>query len=84
MVEFVTDRMTYVILRGPWRDIIVLNIHAPTEDKNNNMKGSYYEELEGVFHIFLKYHMKMLEGAFSAIVGRENIFRPSFKNKSLQ
>jgi exonuclease III len=32
-VEFVTDRMLYIILKGRWCDIIVLNVHAPTEDK---------------------------------------------------
>jgi hypothetical protein len=33
IVEFVSDRMPYIILRGRWCDIIVLNVHAPTEDK---------------------------------------------------
>jgi hypothetical protein len=33
-VEFVSDRMSYIILRGRWCHIIVLNVHAPTEDKN--------------------------------------------------
>jgi hypothetical protein len=33
-VEFVSDRMSYIILRGPWCHIIVLNVHSPTEDKN--------------------------------------------------
>jgi hypothetical protein len=32
-VESVSDRMSYIILRGRWCDIIVLNVHAPTEDK---------------------------------------------------
>jgi hypothetical protein len=32
-VEFVGDRMSYMIIRGCWCNIIVLNIHAPTEDK---------------------------------------------------
>jgi hypothetical protein len=32
-VESVTDRMSYIILRGRWCHIIVLNVHAPTEDK---------------------------------------------------
>jgi hypothetical protein len=35
--EFVSDRMSYIILRGRWYDIIVLNVHARTEDKNNDM-----------------------------------------------
>jgi exonuclease III len=29
-VEFVSDRRSYIILRGRWFHIIVLNIHAPT------------------------------------------------------
>jgi hypothetical protein len=32
-VEFVSDRMSYIILIGRWCDIIVLNVHAPTEEK---------------------------------------------------
>jgi hypothetical protein len=31
-VEFVSGRMSYILLRGRWCDIIVLNVHAPTED----------------------------------------------------
>jgi hypothetical protein len=29
-VEFVSDRMSYIILRGRWCHVIVLNVHAPT------------------------------------------------------
>jgi hypothetical protein len=31
---------------------IVLNVHAPTEDKTDDVKDSFYEELERVFHKF--------------------------------
>jgi hypothetical protein len=44
-VEFVSDRMSYIILRGHWCHIIVLNIHSPTEDKTDDVKDSFYEEL---------------------------------------
>jgi hypothetical protein len=71
MVEFMSDRMSYIILRGRWCHIIVLNIHAPTEDKTDNVKDSSYKELERVFDKFLKYHMKILLGDFSAKVGKE-------------
>jgi hypothetical protein len=47
-VEFVSGRMPYLILRGRWCNIIVLNVHAPTEDKTDDVKDSYYEELEGM------------------------------------
>jgi hypothetical protein len=32
-VMFVSDRMSYIIQRGRWCDVIVLNVHAPTGDK---------------------------------------------------
>jgi hypothetical protein len=38
---FVSDTMSYIILRGRWCDIIVLNVHAPTKDKINDLKDSY-------------------------------------------
>jgi hypothetical protein len=41
-IEFISDWMSYVILRGCWCDIIVLNVHAPTEDKIDDVKGRFY------------------------------------------
>jgi hypothetical protein len=32
-VEFVSDRMSYIILSGCWCAVIALNVHAPTPDK---------------------------------------------------
>jgi len=32
-VEFVSDRVSYIVLRGRWCNIIVLNVHAPSEEK---------------------------------------------------
>jgi hypothetical protein len=83
MVEFVSDRMLYITLRGRWCEIIVLHICAPTENKTDAMKGSFYEELERVFDKFPKYCMKMLLGDFNAEVGREDIFKPTTMNESL-
>jgi hypothetical protein len=83
-VEFVSDRMSYIILRGPWCHIIVLDVHAPTEDKTDDVKGSFYKELGCVFDKFPKYHMKILFGESSVKVSREDIFKPTIGNESLQ
>jgi hypothetical protein len=40
-VEFVSDRMLYVNLKGRWCDTIVLNVHATTEDKDDDIKHSF-------------------------------------------
>jgi hypothetical protein len=54
MVEFVSDRMPYVILRGHWCDNF-WNSHASTEDKADKVKDSFYLELERVFRKFPKH-----------------------------
>jgi hypothetical protein len=77
------DRMSYIILRGRWCHIIVLNVHAPTENKTADVKDSFYEEFEHVFDKFSKYHMKILFVDFNAKVGREEIFKPTTGNESL-
>jgi len=51
--EFVSDRVSYIVLRGRWFHVIVLNVHAPSEEKSDDSKDSLYEELEQVLIIFL-------------------------------
>jgi hypothetical protein len=75
--------MSYITLKGHWCDIIVLNVHAPTEDKDDDIKDSFYKELEQLFDQFCRYHMKILLGNFNAKVGRGDIFKPIISNESL-
>ena len=82
-VEFVSGRLSYVVLRGRWRNIIVVNVHATSEGKSDESKDSFYEELEQVFDHFPKYHMKILLGDFNAKVGTENILKPTIGQESL-
>jgi hypothetical protein len=81
-VGFVSDRVSYIILRGRWYHIIVLNVHAPTEAKTDDVKDSFNEELERVFDRFPKYYMKIVLGDFNAKVGREDIFKQTIGNES--
>jgi hypothetical protein len=43
--EFVSDRMLYIVLRGHWCNIFALNVHAPSEEKSDDSKDSFYEEV---------------------------------------
>jgi hypothetical protein len=58
-VECVSDRMSYIILRGCWFHIIVLNVDGTTEELTDDVKDSFYEELEHVFDKFSTYHMNI-------------------------
>jgi hypothetical protein len=49
-------------------------VHAPTKDKSDDTKDSFYEELDCVFNQFPKYHMKILLRDYNAKVRREDIF----------
>jgi hypothetical protein len=54
-----------------------VSCHCP---KFDDVKDSFYEELERVFDIF----PKILVQDFNAEVGREDIFKPTIGNESLQ
>ena len=44
--EFLSDRMSYRVMRGRWCNIIVLNVYATSEENNDDSKDSLYEELQ--------------------------------------
>ena len=67
---------------GHWLHVIVVNVHAPSEEKSEKLKDIFYEELE-MFDYFPKYYMKILLGDFNAKLGREDIFKPIIGQESL-
>jgi hypothetical protein len=52
MVEFVIDARSYMILRSRWFHVIVLNVHAPTEDKAYDVENGSKKEFERTFDRF--------------------------------
>jgi exonuclease III len=54
-----------------------------SKDKIDDVKNSFYDELERVFDKFPKYHMKILLGDFNAKIGKEDILKPTIGNESL-
>jgi hypothetical protein len=80
-VECISDRISYITLRGRWCDI-VLHVPEPNE-VNGDMKGSFHDELQRSFHQFQKYGMKILLGEYRGKLRREDIFKPTIGNESL-
>jgi hypothetical protein len=50
-IEFLSDGMSYIVLRGRWCNI-VLNVRAPNEEKSENSKHCIIEELQQIFSHF--------------------------------
>jgi len=40
-VKFLSVRMSYIVLEGCWYNIIVLNVHAPSQEKSDDSKDSF-------------------------------------------
>ena len=51
-IEFVSIRLSYIVLRGHWCNIIVLNVDVPDEEKSDDSKDSFYGELNWGERIF--------------------------------
>jgi len=49
-VEYVRGRILYVVLKGGWCTIIILNLQAPIVDKIFNSKNSSCNELQQIFN----------------------------------
>jgi hypothetical protein len=59
-------------------------VHAASEEKRDDTKDSFYEELEqSFFYHFPEYHTKILFGDFNAKAWSESIFKPTIGNESL-
>jgi len=48
-VEFVSDKVSCIVLRGRLSNIIVLNVHEPNEEKSDDSKDSFYEQFSKIF-----------------------------------
>ncbi|KAJ3661236.1 hypothetical protein Zmor_005642 [Zophobas morio] len=73
----ISERMSYIRLRSKYRKISLLNIHAPTEEKDLEVKTEYYEELEREYVKIPKHDIKMVIGDANAMIGKENCYRPT-------
>jgi hypothetical protein len=53
--------------------IIVLNVHAPTENKTDDTKDGLYKKLEHAFYQLCEYHIKILFEDFNVKVWNEGL-----------
>ena len=60
-----------------------MNVYAPSEEKSDYSKDSFYEELEQVYGNFPKYHKKIPLREINAKVRKENIFITTIWNESI-
>ena len=79
----VDERLCTLRIRGKFFNITLINAHAPTEDKDDDVKDAFYEKLQAVYNQAPERDVKILLGDFNAKVGRETIYRPTIGMHSL-
>lgn len=77
------DRICYIHIAGKILDLIIINCYAPTEEKDEDIKDKFYEELESVYDTLPLHCIKIVVGDMNAKVGRENMYRPVIGPNSL-
>jgi hypothetical protein len=75
--------MSFIVLTGRWCNILILTVHAPGEEKGDDSKDKFNEQLEQVFNNFRKYHIEIPSGDFITKMWLDHIFKPKIGNESL-
>lgn len=55
--------------------VTILNVHAPTETKEDEIKDAFYTEIEQVLNSIPSTDVKVILGDFNAQIGKEHCFR---------
>lgn len=79
----INKRLCKLRLQGKKFNITVINGHAPTEEKDEDEKDQFYEELERIIDSSPSHDMKIVLGDFNAQIGKEPVFIPTIGKHSL-
>uniref|UniRef100_A0A2C9KJ60 Uncharacterized protein n=1 Tax=Biomphalaria glabrata TaxID=6526 RepID=A0A2C9KJ60_BIOGL len=77
-----SDRLCSIRLRGKFFNISFINVHAPTEDADENAKEAIYDGLETNYDEAPKHDIKIVLD-FNSKIGKEPAFRPTIGKESL-
>ena len=70
----VSDRICKLRVKGKFYNMTLINIYAPTEDKEEEIKEQFYEELQTTQDRVPKHDATIILGDMNAKLGREKVF----------
>lgn len=84
VIEFrdINPRIETLTLKTDNFDMVIINVHAPTEDKEEEEKEVLYAALEDTFNQS-KRDIRLVLGDFNAKIGREGVYRSTIESHSL-
>lgn len=79
----ISDRMSMIRLKGQFYNITIINVHAPSEDKDDNTKNTFYNKLDKAVGKVPKFDMRLIIGDFNGKIGKEIIYQPIIGKHSI-
>jgi len=81
--EAINKRICFIRLKISGQNIIIINCHSPTEDKDAETKDAFYEKMERTYDSLPRRAIKIIIGDMNAKICRKNVFRPTIGKESL-
>ncbi|XP_029344207.1 uncharacterized protein LOC115033855 [Acyrthosiphon pisum] len=81
--KVINPRLTILTLDTKWFGVVFVNVHAPTEDKDDHEKDDFYSLLDNTLCEIPRGCVQIILGDFNAKIGREECFKPIIGEHSL-
>ncbi|KAL4096954.1 hypothetical protein QTP88_021820 [Uroleucon formosanum] len=79
----VNPRISVLTIRAQWFDVSLISVHAPTEDKPQEEKETFYDDLESTINTLPNNNIQILLGDLNAKIVKETAFKPTIGLHSL-
>jgi hypothetical protein len=79
----INERFCVIRIKGRFFNYSLINIHAPTNDSEEEAKDQFYEQLKRAYAAYPSHDDKLVMGDANAKVGRETVHQPMIGKHSL-
>jgi hypothetical protein len=79
----INERLCVIRIKGRFFNYSLINIHAPTNDSEEEAKDQFYEQLKQAYAACPSHDVKLVMGDANAKVGRETVHQPTIGKHSL-
>ncbi|XP_072387989.1 uncharacterized protein [Diabrotica undecimpunctata] len=78
----VNERLCYIRLKGQQHNYSLVAAHAPTEEKEEQVKDNFFKKLEELINNLPKQDMYIILGDLNAKIGKEAAYKPTIGSHS--
>ncbi|KAL4096475.1 hypothetical protein QTP88_021421 [Uroleucon formosanum] len=79
--EAINDRNCYLEIQCKWFKIVLINCYGPTEDKDEDQKSEFYENIKRLYSTPSNNHIKIMLRDFNVKIGKEPTFKRTIGKK---